>query len=200
MRIRNSFLLFRKFLISDSFNRPNAALLGTTDTGQPWANARTISSNITSGKALRNSGTGDYEGSVVETGRADVSVLDEIIVVGDATNRVGGGVILRYIDSNNFLIAAFNDGTPARFFLAKLEGAAFSLFGQTAAIYNDDTLYRVEVVAQGTSIQALINGNSVLTFTLTAAESEFITPTKHGIYHGSAAVIDQHDNFSIVTL
>ena len=151
----------------DSFNRPNKATLDNAETGQAWTNLRTVASRIVSNRALRGAAAGtDYEGALVECNRADVEIEDEIIVVADVSDRMGGGVVFRYIDTNNFLFGTFNDGAPARFYLAKLEANVFTLFTQTAALYGDDTLWQVKVRAVSDQLEAFINGVSVLTFTL----------------------------------
>lgn len=172
--------------------------LGNAETGQAWTATRAAGSGqIISGEAARTGGADDYAGMYVECNRANVELSQDIIVRGDATNRMSGGFVLRWIDTSNFLIAAFNDSAPAQFYFGKLEANAFSLFGQTAALYSDDTLYRLRVTAIGDQLEAFIDGVSVLTFTLTATESEFITPTTHGIFFGNGAVDDRHDNFLV---
>lgn len=184
-------------LVRSSFNVADSTDMGITETGQAWQVARTVSGQIISGEAARRSGADDHAGIRVECNRADVLLTQTVIVRNDAANRMSGGFVFRWIDTNNYLIASFNDGAPAQFYIAKLDAGSFSTYTQTAASYSDDTLHTLALIAQGSSIQAYINGVRVLSTTIPGGDSKYITPTQHGIFFGNSAVDDRHDDFVV---
>lgn len=190
--------------ITDTFTRANNPLgLGVTETGQSWQldNAGfpgTPSFTISSNKAVANA-LGANHFAFVSTNVLQAAV--EGVFVTDTTAYTAG-LVLHYLDSNNYLTLRLTDDDAGTRFLVigKTDSGTFSeLTSHTAspAWSEGDTLtLKVEVTT--TTLVAYLNGTQILSYTLTGAEqTKFNGSDKFGFYFGANPLSSSWDNFKV---
>lgn len=170
------------YVALDKFDRPNSTTLGTADTGQPWLNDEG-SFSISSGKA---------KAAVSEFGNAK-NYLDagtsNIEASVDVSWHAYAGLHFRYKDGNNYLMARINNNSLA---LTKFDGTSVTL-GTYAFAPVAGTVYRLKVLANGTSIRVYLDGVERISVT----ESAFLTEKKVGFRVSNNDSNSTFDNFEV---
>jgi hypothetical protein len=198
-----------EIVVSDSFDRSNSTTsLGTADTGQAWT-AANGTWGISSNKAYLVSATGQAV-ATVNAEIADIEMTCDI-TLSSTNNRADTGLVLRFIDNNNYLVVVIgkvgNNATDNTFQMFKRDGGTFTQLqaGNSAGNVNGTT-YTVRVVADGNVITAYRDNDLSFTHTLTGGNAtKFGSPTRCGIRTsvGSGNGDDggsRHDNFTVETL
>jgi len=184
------YLVYDTFTDDDDTTLPNHTP-DKDSIGDGWTDV-VAGITIESNKASDNDGS--YR-SVIDAGDADVTVEATMVIQGGGNGF--NGVLIRYKNSTNFLIAGcdvVNDKVTVWRCLASVwaeqAGNAYESFDFTAG-----ETRTVRAVLSGTSIEVFIDGNSEATATV----SDFQTETVHGLYNDAAGggVDATWDNFSI---
>jgi lysophospholipase L1-like esterase len=177
---------------SDSFNRANAATLGTTDgaghaeanggSGLAWT-ANVGAWAIATNKAAATDVAGAAAIATVDAGAANVLMNAMITFAGGA----GIGVVARYVDASNY-VRAYHDGTNIK--LDKVVGGSVTNLFTVANTTNNAQL---QLRAKGTTFQVMYNNASVGTVQ-TVSDAALQSSTRAGIVAlGTASTIDAVD-------
>lgn len=171
-------------VVSDSFNRADAASLGSADTGQAWT-AHVGTWGITSNRASNQSAAPSIETASVNAGIADGEVEVTLAVLGGVP-----GVVARLTDGSNFLVF-LSTGTEVR--LWKVVAGAFTLLGSfTVAVAAGDVL---KVRLSGSDVRAYHNGVERIAVTETHNQAA----TRHGLY-ADASNVARWEDFTVRAL
>lgn len=171
-------------IVSDDFNRANnTSSLGVATTGQTWANYL-VTLGINNNQAY-NTGAGGNGEAVVESGVSNASVEADFIY-GSASPYVG--IVTRYIDSNNTIVARMNSTGLALFKF--INGTATQLGTTHSLTPVTGTTYNIKVITNGSDISVYLGGVLVIT----ATDSYNSTVTKHGF---RLSMDCKADNFKI---
>jgi hypothetical protein len=143
---------------SDSFNRANAATLGA-----PWNPLVPGNWAVAGNSATHNAITiqdANYYDVVISADHYSRIVYSD--VVGAATGQIGCGVRLNYSGGEAYGYVAYIDATgiTVQSINGSIIGVGLARFA-SAVVKNGDTL---ELAASGTSIYAMLNGVTVITF------------------------------------
>lgn len=166
-------------LASDAFTRANAAVLGNTGgagseesggSGLDW-NARLGTWGIATNKAACAVLGGGLGIATVLCGSIDV-------MIEAVCTRTGGnaGIVARYADSDNYLIA-YHDGTNAH--LDKVVGGSTTSLINAAAAYSASA--RTILSLSGTGVRLYYN-DALIGAQQTVSDAGLQTGTSHGIY------------------
>lgn len=151
--------------------------------------------NIQSNKAANNTNAVTVGGSVIETGKADVTITATITTVASAESG-GNGIVFRYQDTQNYwtaeLLTGAGGGNKLR--IGKVESNEFAAVTTVAATVAQNTDYEMTITLSGNNITVAAAGT-----TATATSSKFATATKHGILSVSAnsSTYSKVDNFRV---
>lgn len=156
-------------LFLDSFNRANAAALGTADTGQTWTDS---GMTISSDKALAAGA-----GTCVEL----VDVGAELTYEGTVTPGTDGdaGLAFRGLTTTDCLYAQI-DISPNRLVLGREPSGAI-LDSSTSVTFVVGTPYVITVRCEGTSVKVSVDGVELIDYTLAGAELTLVGATKIGL-------------------
>lgn len=176
--------------ILDQFSGTSNALLSSrpADTGQTW----TVSAGAfeVDGTATRIRATAAFRGvpsiAYIDMKKTDVSVEMNFNYRNQTTNIVG--VIVRYVDNNNYYrIQVTNAGNGFRI-IQRLAGAE-TIVG---TFNNAQSATNIKATIIGNKITA-INGSATITATMT----NFLTSTKFGIYNERSTNVNDviQDNY-----
>lgn len=182
-------------IASDSFNRANGAIgqtdgaghaeaagLGAGGAGLVWTNQQgTIA--ITSNKAQASALASGVGIATVDTGQADVNLDLTVAWTGGVS-----GVVLRYVDADNYIYAGF-DGTNWNL-VKRVAGTETTLQTAVAVI----GLGAIKVYAHGSIFRAYRNG-TLIGAVSTIADAALQSSGKHGIYTTNTA--NTADNLTI---
>lgn len=158
-------------LVSDSFDRANASVLGSADTGQPWTNF--YNWGITSNKAVFNS-SGNEGTAVIDAGVADCTVQATI---------TGANASL-CVRSARTVVGTFSEFVATRTEVYRRSGGSWTFVGTFSSAFADGDVQKV--VLSGTSHTWYKNGASVLSYTSTFNQTE----TEHGIRSSGTSTFD----------
>ena len=175
--------------ITDSFNRTDSATLGTADTGETWTSSAGSSGvfGISSNKAYVSSPQANSV-AVLDTGITNYSVGATF------TGTTGEwGLVLRYVDSNNYLLVSFASQYWHRI-RTRIASTNTAVVEKGFTTISDGTLVRVDVV--GNAVTVYMNGIETLTYDLAGALS---TGTKVGIF-SSSSTSNRWDDFYVTEL
>ena len=190
-------------LVRDSFNRPDSATtLGSADSGQAWTPA-VGTWGISSDQAYLASATAQAV-AVIDAGRANLK-LTCTATPSPTASRGDLGVVIRYIDSNNYLLVAFHAiGSTAPIQLYKRDAGAFvSLAALAAPDLTNGVPYGVTITAWGPSIAISLSNGYTLSYTLLGADAtKYGTPTLVGLRVNDGVGVDdggsRFDNLKVV--
>jgi len=177
-------------IVSDGFNRANAATLGTTDTGQAWSGT---AMSIVSNQAKPTTNSHAY----VNTGITDMDVT-AVVVSGSAAGESLGVNFNADGTANNRLNFGLVGNTPTLFKVNAGASAAVASATATATV-TAGTVNTLRVTSIGSAIVGYLNGVQVLTYTLAAAD---VTKYKVLTYAGlraSDANAGTYDSFTVST-
>jgi hypothetical protein len=185
----------REVIVADSFNRPNnASSLGATSQGALGWIAQNGTWGISSNKAYLASNT-SQSSAVVNTAVADVDVSADIIP-GSSANF---GLVFRSIDNNNYLLAFFGFGNIQLF--KRDNGSFIGLTGGFPFSITPGSTYQFRIVASGDQLKMFIDGNEVISHTLSSGDQlKYGSATSHGIRIDAGGGGDSgtvFDNFKI---
>lgn len=181
--------------VTDSFNRADdAATLGNADSGQTWVPDDSGGGffsvwGISGNRAYAPGPAPDHQTQAyVETGKSDGTVAVKIAVYGG-----DDGIIFRYRDVNNYLLATVVSGGTERIIYERVAFAFAALDVSSGLSFGDGDV--LGVVMSGTSIITTKNGSP---FGTPITTSRFQTETKHGIrtYTGATGTTTRFDDFS----
>lgn len=166
-------------LATDTFDRADAALLGTASDGKVWTVQGSWS--ITGNKA---SGTGNSFGFLT-IGASDMDVrVTTVLAAGYSTTA---GLSINATDANNRL-AFYLDKTFNGWRFSKVDAGTLTVLDSAASGLTDGIDYVLKCISKGDVISYYINGVKVGQYTLTAAESTKFKPLqKAGIRQGASA-------------
>lgn len=175
----------------DTFTRANGAL-GSSETTGP-------DSQVVGSKAWTDTlGTwaiaSDVAGASATSGGSAFETLDagvaDIIIDAAVTRSAGvAGIVLRYKDSSNYVIA-YHDGTNCK--LDKVIGGSTTNVKSAVATYSAGATLRV--ITSGSSFRLFYNNAAVSTVG-TISDAAVQTTTLHGLYTTSTS--NTFDNFLI---
>lgn len=167
-------------LFSDSFNRPNSVLtLRNADTGQPWVSTTNWGIDTNQAYCVDPAATSF---SMAELGMSDLTISVDIKF------SVNEGLVLRYTDSQNQLLARINSTGIALFKNIAGVNTNIGSYNFTPVV---GTIYNVKAVCGGSSIIIYLDGVS----RITATETFNQTATKHGM-KVSASTAGKFDNIT----
>lgn len=175
----------------DTFTRANGGMGISETTGPDGQGAPTLAWTdqvgtwaITSNKAGPSVLAGAVGITTVNAGVADV------LIDADLTQTLlNSGIVVRYVDSSNYVIA-YHNGTSAK--LDKVVGGSTSSIISATATYSANAVIRV--ICQGTSFQLFYNSAKVGS-TSTVADAILQSATLHGLY--SSGLGNTMDNFTV---
>lgn len=184
--------------ITDSFDRTDdATALGTTDTGQLWtthSGVMGINGNRAYCPTLGSIGT--FTGSIatVESGESDVTIE---ITMPTARSAISfDGIVFRYSDNNNFLLARYS-WQNVRVQFDTMVGGSFIAAVDSAGISPPEAHdgMVMKLVLSGDSIELFIDDVSYIVRT----DSFNQTATRHGIVIGNNVdtTVSRLEDFSI---
>ena len=175
--------------ITDSFNRTDSATLGTADTGETWTSSAGSSGvfGISTNKAYMSTPQANSV-AVLDTGITNYSVGATFTGTEDEW-----GLVLRYVDSNNYLLVSFDSQYWHRI-TTRIASTNTDRVSQGTTTISDGTLVRVDVV--GNAVTVYMNGIETLTYDLAGALS---TGTKVGIF-SSSSTNNRWDDFYVTEL
>lgn len=114
------------------------------------------------------------------------------------TDRVHDAIMLRYIDSSNFLYVDFYNDTLR---IVKQDGGSATALTTATFVFTNGTYYRTGVLAVGRRILVWLNNVLYLDYSLSAANAaKFVVPGNYGIYvnaAGSPATASRVDNYHV---
>lgn len=159
----------------DTFTRANGVLGNSEDVGpdsqsalvKAWVDTLgtwAIASNVAAASAVPAFAT-------VDTGKADGLIEAELVRSGGV-----GGIVVRYADANNYIIA-YHDGTNAK--LDKVVGGVTTNVLTAVATYAANA--KVRVICEGTAFRFYYNITKVGA-DATIADAALQSPTLHGLY------------------
>lgn len=172
-------------LVSDAFNRANASVIGTADTGQIWSNLQGtfgISSNRLS--LITGTGGSTYDVAAIESGSADVIV--------EATTYLQNynGIAARITDANNFIIFREQGGTFS--LLSNVNGTMTDIADSNVTyVYGA----KMKMILSGSSVKCYVNDSLVIQSAIYTNTSA----TKHGVA-GWGTTVYSYDDFKISAL
>ncbi len=176
--------------ITDNFNRANTAFaIGTPSSGgKQW---RSLLGNwgIVSNTGYQSAGSGNCK-VVVDSGVAK----NLTITVTSATAGASGGIVLRAVDVDNFIVCQFR--SAGTMYMFKCVAGSFTELGThyTGAVSDGD----VFAVAVDGSNNIVFSQNGVSRVTATDATNA--TATKHGLWsNADAGDATRFDDFSIAS-
>lgn len=182
-----------KTVVYDSFNRPDANTLGTTETGQQWENLKIGSiMSISNGAAYLSGGTVDSL-MVVNPGINNFSVSCNIT---NLTNNAGLAVRTKAVGQYYLvrLLLSTKGVEILRIGTETTVDAAVSLGSKTGLTeINSTANNRLRVVCNGDKIEAYLNGIKQVEVT----DSVFTQYTKCGFRSGSSDYTSKYDNFEV---
>lgn len=112
--------------------------------------------------------------ATIDTGQSDCTIT-AVVRIG-ASAAVHAGVVVRYLDKDNFITACYRNG---RFTIVRwVAGTPTQLVLTNDPVITANTEHVVEVVLNGDSISATLDGAFPLNTTSSAGQ----TRTKHGLY------------------
>ena len=156
--------------LADTFQRADSATLGTAETGQTWTTV-TGGIGITSNLAQINTGAGTSL-AIVDAGIANGSIECAWRYAGASS---GNGMILRWIDSSNYLFTAIESAGGTLKLYKYDAGALTALATVTGIGMTGDAWHQVKVTMRGSVITVSINGVQKINHSLSAANQ-----TKYG--------------------
>lgn len=169
-------------LILDTFSRAdNASSLGSAETGQAWT-ARVGTWGVSGGKAYQPGGTSEALASL-NSGASDYTATV------DVTWQNAEGLLLRYVDTNNYLFADIHS-TGARL-VRKLTGST-SVLATGAFTPVAGTTYVLRARVVGSQVTVWVDGVERISTT----DSNFLTSTRQGL-RAHTATTARLDNFRV---
>lgn len=167
--------------VVDSFNRANAASLGTADSGQTWSNFGGAGFSITTNQATVSAASAGT-GTVIDSAASDSTV--QVTMPSAAT--VSGGIVFRWVDASNFNVVQM---VSAQLWLRKYVAGVLSEIAQSANLTfaNNDI---IAVVTSGASLTVKQNG----VVRVTASDATNSTGTRGGLLALAGGI---YDDFSI---
>lgn len=158
--------------ISDSFDRTDSAsTLGNADTGEAWT-AHQGTWGI-SGNTAYDPTNADHDHATVDTGETAMVVS---VVVSNLSGAHAGGILARYVDSNNFYLADGSGRLGGEVRLFKRVSGSYTSLGTSAAFSAGDSL---ALSCNGSTISVLRNGSQVISVTDSA-----VSGTRAGLRGG----------------
>lgn len=181
-------------LVADDFTAANTADISgrTTPTGsKTWVKRSTSTTavGITSNKAAitTSGGNGAY---IVDTGVVDMDASADLTFQSDQSLIIRGNTTTAI--KPELLCQLTTSGRR----IAKIDGSGtYTILASDAVACTNGTTYTVRGVAHGNSITMYVNGTSILTYTLTGAETT--TYVSHGAGLSGDATGAAWDNFSV---
>jgi hypothetical protein len=181
-------------LILDNFTAANGTALSgrapnpTNTPGHNWASYGTF--DIQSNRANCTALGGDATRSMahVDSGAADATVS---VVVNTGSSKIAG-CIVRWVDSDNFILA-FIYPFGGLWRLLKRVGGTFTQLDTASPSLSDGVDYTISVTTSGTSITATLDGGN----TLSGTEGTLTAATHHGFYHEGSTGGSRWDNFQV---
>ncbi|MHC1731962.1 MAG: hypothetical protein AB9888_08055 [Bacteroidales bacterium] len=169
--------------ITDSFDRTNAASLGTTNTGQTWAQSQTwaIESNLARS-------TSDIEPKAqIEVGTVDYAAEVKLSALGTY-----GGLSFRAVDTAN-LFSFVPNSSYSLYKIYKMVSGTGSEYAATTIVPAINDI--LKVVCSGTNVKFYVNEELVKELTITDYAT---TGTKAGLTtHLASGQNSRFDNFSV---
>lgn len=176
-----------RWLLSDTFNRPDADTLGATETGQSWVNDGTANFGIRGGKAAPLA-----VGTVLtDVRRTDID-LSALLTVYEAIP----GIIFRATDENTRM-GFFFDVAGGNVLLYRKEAGALTTVAQSPVGTAVGREYSFRVIAVGDSITCYVDGNRLISYTVPPADLAIFTGTKVGIRVGAGTGLTRIDSFGV---
>jgi len=181
-------------LASDSFNRANGALGETDGAGVPdypgGADLTWVASQGTAAIATNVANPTAAPSSVcIQT--VDVAQADVVVSAECSTNGVGLiGIALRYVDSNNYIIA-YHTGVNIN--LRKRVGGTLTALVNVAATYVAGA--EILVATNGTKFRLFYNG-VMIGAEQTVEDAALQSSTLHGVYSSGIGSALVWDNFA----
>lgn len=162
---------------TDSFDRPAAASLGTTDDGKEWSHFGATPWNITS------------DGHAIGLQAAPVAVVDSLATDGTLTARVGkapsagadqrGGIVLRALDDRSYIfVSNHNTGNSLNLYVRDDGTSVISQMVGPPLATGDI----ISVTLSGEQLSIAVNGDTLYSETFT----QYVGETRHGMYSHSA--------------
>ena len=173
---RSRYYTKRRILVSDSFNRPDAALNGSrADTGQLW----TAHADYQIVGNLLDGGQTDAVFASIESGKVDVAVESDLVTYDVAGNERRPGLVARYVDDNNYYGTRLSAASGNVVTFKVVAGVQTNLATYTVTI-TSGTVYRVRLVVKGSAITTILDRVPLGTVSDTALQ----TGTKVGYRQG----------------
>jgi hypothetical protein len=140
---------------SDSFNRADAATLGTTDTGQAWSVEEGAGWSIETNKATPTTPSTatfttaqdvPFETAVVDTGNNNQTITVDVTTHPD---NAAAGIMGRFIDTENFLWLAVINTTVSAVQFWHVQASAVDVLVSDSVTIDLDATYALELVLAG---------------------------------------------------
>lgn len=176
-----------RWLLADTFDRPDANTLGTAETGQAWVPDGTASFGVRSGKAAPL-----VTGTILaDVRRSDIDI-SALLTVFEAIP----GIIFRATDENTRL-GLFFDFAGGNVLLYRKEAGALTTVAQSPVGTASGREYAFRIIAVGDSIACYVDGNLLISYTLPPADLAVFTGTKVGIRVGAGTGVTRIDSFGV---
>lgn len=153
-------------VLKDTFNRADASMLGTADTGQSWSN------DDGTFRIVNNKAQGSATGSTNNRNKIDATISDYLLLV-DLEWQTYVGIHFRYQDSLNHLLLRLNN---TGFALVSVVNGTATTIGNHAFTPAAGQLYKLAVFADGDKIEVRMNGAKVID----ATSNLYLTQTRVG--------------------
>lgn len=172
-------------IVSSTFDGANSTTtLGTSNTGQPWTSL-TGTWGVSNNKAYLVSGTSNNI-AYVDAGKVDVSVSTDI------TWGNSGGLALRVVDANNFILLRINTTAVQLYKLVTGTATLLKSYNFTPV---SGQIYNLRADLRGSTITCYLNNAQIFEGYCTA----FDTATKYG-FKQNATTTDLYDNFTVQSI
>lgn len=178
----------RTVLAADTFDRADAASLGTASDGKTWTQTSTwaISGN-------RANGTGNSY-AFLQASATDQEVSVDIIWT---SGSIAAGVSVNASTANDRL-TFYIDRANSLWRFAKVDAGTLTVLQSSAFTVTDGTTYTLRCISKDSVLTYFINGSQVGTYTLTTAEAtKYKALTQAGI-RASASVPVYFDSFQVL--
>lgn len=165
-------------LAFDDLDRPDENPLGYTPSGHRWTDGQNNGHKLVAGKIRQIAADGNIAISTLDAGTANVCIETSF----RAPVSYSCGIVLRYIDTANYVMAYIDNGTNITLY-KYVAGALTQLAQNTNSIANSaGSVHPLKVVVRGLRCRVFSDGEKLMDYTFSGPEQTLYgTITRHGI-------------------
>lgn len=185
-------------LAADTFNRADAATLGTSSSGHTWtvhtADTWSIASNVAQPPSI-----GGYSVASLDAGAADADIT--VTIQPGAAGGVDIGLAARVVDNDNFVFLDVSK-SGANYVTRTFQRVSGSFTGLTTllgppltGVSGQPATFTLRLVVTGSTGESFVQGTSVGTFS--GINAGLLSATRHGLVVGASSGGVRYEDFGI---